>query len=159
MGATTTRRTKLTGREGWYTPGWCVKAAVEAMGAIDLDPASSEIAQQTVGAARFFTEDDDGLEHPWHGRVFLNPPYAAQKIVLFTEKLVAEHRSGRVTEAILLVNSSSETKWWQTAIGTCSALCFPSRRIPFVDPQNPDRKAAPTQGSTFFYFGSAPTTS
>jgi hypothetical protein len=151
-----TRRTKLTGREGWYTPAPYIGAVIEVMGGIDLDPASSEAAQQTVGAFQVFTLADDGLTHPWLGRVFLNPPYEAQKILKFTAKLVTEYQSGRVTEAILLTNSATETKWFQAAADACNAFCHPSRRIAFIDPENPNKNAAPTQGSTFFYFGFRP---
>jgi phage N-6-adenine-methyltransferase len=156
MTTTVTRRTTLTGREGWYTPALYIAAVIEVMGGIDLDPASSEAAQQTVGAFQFFTLADDGLLHPWSGRVFLNPPYDAQKILKFTTKLVTEYQSGGVTEAILLTNSATETRWFQAAADACSAFCHPSKRIAFIDPENPNKKAAPTQGSSLFYFGWRP---
>ena len=60
------------------------------MGGIDLDPASSDIAQQTVKTTRYYTIVDDGLSHDWSGRVWLNPPYAKTLVELFTEK-IARH--------------------------------------------------------------------
>ena len=59
----------------WYTPAYLMGAVRELLGAIDLDPASCAAANETVGAARYFTEIDDGLAQRWHGRLFLNPPY------------------------------------------------------------------------------------
>jgi ParB family chromosome partitioning protein len=58
-------RTSLTGQFEWYTPGPYLGAAKEVIGAIDLDPASCVIAQQTVQAQRFFAISDDGLAHEW----------------------------------------------------------------------------------------------
>jgi len=52
----------------WYTPAGVIEAAREVLGGIDLDPASSETANRTVGAPRYFTEEDDGLARDWHGR-------------------------------------------------------------------------------------------
>jgi phage N-6-adenine-methyltransferase len=151
-----TRRTKLTGKEGWYTPATYIEAVCSVMDGIDLDPASSEGAQRTVRAAQFFTAENDGLGHLWHGRVFLNPPYKAPKPLKFITKLVNEYQSWKVTEAILLVNSATETKWFQKAASACSAFCQPSKRIAFFDPENPNKKPSPTQGSTVFYFGWRP---
>jgi hypothetical protein len=70
------RGTFGTGEVEWYTPREYVDAAREVLGAIDLDPATSAVAQRTIQASRFFTREDDGLQHEWHGRVWLNPPYA-----------------------------------------------------------------------------------
>lgn len=61
-----------------YTPAEIIEAARELMGAIDLDPASCPMAQETVkaevwyGAASPF--GTDGLAEPAAGRVWLNPP-------------------------------------------------------------------------------------
>lgn len=57
-----------------YTPPEVIDIARQAMGGIDLDPASCALANTLVGAAEFFDIDDNGLECEWHGRVFLNPP-------------------------------------------------------------------------------------
>jgi hypothetical protein len=45
------RGTQGTGEFEWYTPERYLDLAREVLGTIDLDPASSEIAQETVRAA------------------------------------------------------------------------------------------------------------
>ncbi|MDP8929537.1 MAG: phage N-6-adenine-methyltransferase [Actinomycetota bacterium] len=69
-----TRHQVLTGNVEWYTPRPYLDAAVAVMGAIDLDPASCDLAQRNVRAVRYFTTEDDGLRQDWWGRVWLNPP-------------------------------------------------------------------------------------
>jgi hypothetical protein len=63
------------GSHEWYTPAKYIETARRVLGQIDLDPASSEMAQRTVRADRYFSERDDGLSQQWQGRVWLNPPY------------------------------------------------------------------------------------
>ncbi|MCL2447879.1 MAG: hypothetical protein FWD17_02905 [Polyangiaceae bacterium] len=57
-----------------YTPAEIVESARRVLGRIDLDPASSEVANAVVQAAQFFTYEDNGYRHCWSGTVFLNPP-------------------------------------------------------------------------------------
>ena len=53
-------------------------AAHGVLGGIQLDPASSAVAQEHVEAEEFFTPSDDGLnEQQWFGRVYLFPPAGA----------------------------------------------------------------------------------
>jgi ParB family chromosome partitioning protein len=141
-----------TGCPEWYTPATYVEAARAVLGAIDLDPASSDVAQRTVKAARYFTLDDDGLARGWAGRAWLNPPYAAGEVERFVGKLCGHVRAGEVPAAILLANNATETRWLQEALGLARAVCFPRGRIKFLDEEgNPS--GAPLQGQAVLYFG------
>jgi phage N-6-adenine-methyltransferase len=144
-------RARFTGENEWYTPAPYIEAARSCLGAIDLDPASAPVAQKTIRAAHFFTRHDDGLRQAWHGRVWLNPPYAQPDIARFIDKLLAEIGAGRATEAILLTHNYTDTGWFHAAAGQCTAICFTRGRIRFVGASG--EIAAPTQGQTFFYFG------
>jgi len=83
------------------------------MGVIDLDPASCSAANVVVKARKFYNIADDGLSKSWGGCVWLNPPYAADLVVKFAEKLAENVISGNVTQACVLVNNATETKWMQ----------------------------------------------
>ena len=138
-----------SGENEWYTPSAFIEAARKVLGNIDLDPASCEIANQTVLAEKFYTKEDDGLSKSWHGNVWINPPYAQPLISQFSEKLVSEIEN--IDQAIVLVNNATETKWFSRMARAADAICFPESRIRFLDPQgNP---GAPLQGQAFIYFG------
>jgi len=142
-----------TGDNEWYTPPAFIKAATAVLGGIDLDPASSEIANRTVKAKSFYTEDDDGLSQDWPiGRIWMNPPYAQPAINRFCIRIVDEVSRG--SSAIVLVNNGTETQWFQGMAAACSAVCFPKSRVRFLDPEgNP---GAPLQGQAVVYFGDDP---
>lgn len=147
-------RAQGTGENEWYTPAKYLDLARMVLGAVDLDPASSEMAQATVAAHKYFGVEDDGLSREWHGRVWLNPPYSQPHIENFTRKLVEEVNAGRVQEAILLTHNYTDTAWFHHAAAHCSAICFTRGRIRFVSPTG--EEASPTQGQAFFYFGPRP---
>lgn len=140
-----------SGNNEWYTPIEFIDAAYKVMGAIDLDPASSAIANRTVGALDYFTAEDDGLAHEWRGRVWLNPPYAGELIGKFCNKLAAHWARNEVTEAIVLVNNSTETAWFESMTECASAIVFPKTRVRFLDPEG--KPGAPLQGQAIFYMG------
>ena len=145
-------RARGTGENEWYTPGAHIEAARGMMGGIDLDPASSEVAQRTVKAGAFYSLEDDGLTQEWRGKVWLNPPYAQPAIRMFAEKAVEEFTAGRMTEGIVLTHNYTDTAWFHILTRASAAICFTRGRISFLDPNG--AKAAPTQGQAFFYFGS-----
>ena len=144
-----------SGNNEWYTPTEYIEAARAVMGDIELDPASSEIANQTVKARVYFTAEDDGLRFHWDGRVWMNPPYSSELIGKFTDKLVQHFAGGDVTEAIVLVNNATETGWFQTMLVCASAVCFIKRRVKFID-MDGNPSGAPLQGQAILYMGDNP---
>jgi DNA N-6-adenine-methyltransferase (Dam) len=89
-------KSEFTGEVEWYTPPEYIELARKVMGAIDLDPASSDKAQVCVQAKSYFTVADDGLTKAWKGAVWLNPPYKQPHIYDFAVKMVKEVQSRRV---------------------------------------------------------------
>lgn len=105
----------------WYTPGGVSMAARLAMGGIELDPASSAEANETIRAERFFAIEDDGLKKSWKARsVWLNPPYGKHKGQSnqgrWAKRLVYEYQQGNVGQAILLVNAYIGYVWFTELI-------------------------------------------
>jgi DNA polymerase len=135
----------------WFTPPEILELARTVLTEIDLDPASTEAANQTVKAAKFYSLEEDGLKQEWHGRVWLNPPYSWPEIERFIEKLVAETEAGRVTEALVLVDNKTDTAWFRAANQLAAAICF-TERIRFLRPDG-GLGFAPTRGQALFYIG------
>ncbi len=140
-----------SGNNEWYTPSEFIEAARKTMRAIDLDPASSEIANQIVKAKTYYTEETNGLDKEWFGNVWLNPPYSQPAISDFAAKVIDERKN--FDNACVLVNNATETQWLQSLLAVCSAVCFVKGRIKYLnvelEPEN-----TPLQGQVVLYFGS-----
>ncbi len=143
-------------RHEWYTPAEYIEAARDVMGGIDLDPASCDIAQATVQAGRFFSKEQDGLAHPWHGRVWLNPPFEAAVITPFVAKLIADFQAGAVEQAVILTDAATDTRWFHDLANTARIVCFTKGRITFTSPLTDSQ--APQRGQAFTYLGNRPDT-
>lgn len=143
--------TKHTGDEESYTPKEYLASARTVMGVIDLDPASNPMAQENVGADRYFTVDDDGLTQEWAGNVWMNPPYTARVINRFIDKLVDHYEAGEVTQAIVLTNNNTDTSWFHQGANAAAAVCFTAGRINFL--KRDGSRSSPTNGQAFLYFG------
>jgi len=139
-----------SGENEWYTPECYIESARLVMGSIDLDPASSIIANEIVKANKFYTQDEDGLSFDWYGNVWMNPPYAQPLIFQFISKLI---ESKEINQAIVLVNNGTETQWGQLLLSNSSAVCFHQSRIRFIDKYG-NLGQAPLQGQMICYIGS-----
>jgi len=134
----------------WFTPAEYIDAARQVMGGIDLDPACNDAAAAIVGAGVHYNKEDNGLSRPWFGRVWLNPPYSMPLIKDFVMTAIDEYESGRVAEAVILTNNSSDTAWFQSLLAMYPA-CFTRGRIQFWRPGQ--TTFAARQGQVFFYLG------
>lgn len=140
-----------SGNNEWYTPARFIDGARRVMGSIDTDPATSEIANRTVGASTWFTEENDGRAQIWRGNVWMNPPYAQPLIADFCEALAEKAESGEIGQACVFVNNATETAWFQRLASVASAVFFPRSRVRFLDPQG--MPGAPLQGQALVYVG------
>ena len=110
-----------------YTPRHIIDLVLACLGEIDLDPCSNSYHLPNIPAREHFTKEDDGLAHPWRGRIFMHPPGNAVKD--WVEKLCSEFESGNVAEALALVASRTDTQWFRRL--RQYPRCFISGRLKF----------------------------
>ena len=100
----------------WYTPSKYIEAARQVMGTIDLDPASCELANQTVKASRYYTKEDNGLSKEWYGNVWCNPPYGRMYkdtgTAAFVAKSLDEYAKGNIEQVIVLTMVGMYARWF-----------------------------------------------
>lgn len=139
-----------SGKYEWYTPKKFIDAARNVMGSIDLDPASSEIANKVIQSTKIYTEQDSGLVHPWSGNVWMNPPYNNSLVGEFTRKLIEDLPS--INQACVLVNNATETRWFDHIVTKCDVMCAVKGRIKFLH-ENGEATGSSLQGQVIMYFG------
>ncbi len=134
-----------------YTPRSLWTRAIQVMGAIDTDPASDE--NLTIPATTHFTKEIDGLQQPWVGRVWLNPPFG-EGIEDWFRKLGKEIAEKRVTEAIVLWKAAMETRAMRILVSIpeyrCSAV--PRKRISYHSGERKQGNSS-TFTTMLHYFG------
>ena len=125
-------------------------AARDVLGGIDLDPATSAAAQETIQATACFTEADDGLGRDWYGRVLINPPYDQPHIANFVSKMVEEYDAGRTRLAIMLTHNYTDTAWFHKAapLPTRSASREAESSSPTPTVTSPRRRKARRSSTT-----------
>ena len=107
-------------KEEWLTPRYIQ----EPLGIFDLDPCAA-INQPWRTAQVHLTINHDGLSKPWHGRVWLNPPYG-RKTGEWLARL-ADHGNG-----IALIFARTETEmFFEHVWNKADALLFIEGRIHF----------------------------
>lgn len=148
--ASSVKHSALTNEQ--YTPALIVEMVREVLGSIDVDPATSLLANKTVGAERIFTMEDGPeatFNATWEGNVFLNPP-GGQKLVLlgtgfnsnpslFWAKMMHEWEQGAMRAGIFLgftleVLQSSQCVEKYPMLRF--PMCVPSRRLSFNVPRD-----------------------
>lgn len=118
----------------WKTP----LAIVRALGVFDLDPAGAP-GHPTARDVWTPEEHGDGLAMPWHGRVWLNPPYGRTMIDWVAR--LADHGQGTA-----LLYARTETALFQDHVfPRARALLFLRRRVVFIPPDG--REAAGNRGA------------
>lgn len=101
-------------------------AILKALGPFDLDPCAPQIRPWDM-AKKHYTIADNGLIHPWEGRVWLNPPYGRQ-MGLWLERL-SRHNNG-----IALIFARTETAvFHEWVFPVATSMLFLKGRLFFYD--------------------------
>jgi hypothetical protein len=110
------------------TPEYVLDPVRQALGgSIDLDPCTLE--SNPVGADSYYYPPMDGCELPWGcGSVFVNPPYGKAR-ERWVEKCIAAAADG--ARVVLLIPAATDTRIFQRALGTASAVVFVKGRLKF----------------------------
>jgi hypothetical protein len=118
--------------QDWITP----LEIVAPLGEFDLDPCASK-QQPWPCAKQSYTSG--GLEKPWFGRIFLNPPYHRFEVLNWIQKL-ANHGRG-----VALLHCRTETDWFSICWQHADAILFLNSRINFHHPDG--RRASANSGA------------
>ena len=111
----------------WYTPLAMARDIARFMGGIDLDPCADPA--HSIPAAQHVSLDiGDGLQVPWAGNVFVNPPYGrnAEK---WTRKFATDPA---MRHGVLLIPARTETRWFAPLYEF--PICFISGRLKYRHP-------------------------
>jgi len=121
----------------WRTPPALLRKLYAVFGTFELDPCSPTANRRKapVRARMHFTQADNGLALPWHGRVFVNPPYG-REIRLWVQKAHREVSEGRAELVAALLPARTDTKWWHDIAGCAHAVLLRGR---LSQPQPLDR--------------------
>ncbi len=166
---------QTSGKVEYYTPPEIVEAARRVMGGIDLDPASSRLANMRIKASKIFTRHSNGLKRQWKGRVWMNHPFHAgwkactaqcrRKSCVtrghhihrdipgnadWINKLEAEFVAGRTTEALCITFASTSEAWFRPLL--LRPQCYFIGRVGYLSPTGEVLPGA-TKGSVVTYFG------
>lgn len=106
----------------WLTP----PSLINALGKFDLDPCCpNNLPWVTAKKIYSLESGENGLELPWAGRVWLNPPYSNWGCFL---KKLKEHNNG-----IALIFARTETRaFFDYVWAGAHSLLFLKRRVKFV---------------------------
>lgn len=104
----------------WLTP----PHVLQALGQFDLDPCAP-VTRPWGMANQHYTALDNGLQQPWHGRVWLNPPYGLEAAKWLAR--LAEHGAGT---ALIFARTETEM-FFEHVWHKASALLFLKGRLHF----------------------------
>ncbi len=106
----------------WLTP----PNIIDSLGNFDLDPCSpNNLPWKTANKFYSLENGENGLELPWNGRIWLNPPYS--NWVPFLKRL-KEHNNG-----IALIFGRTETRgFFDNVWDGADSIFFLKRRVKFI---------------------------
>jgi phage N-6-adenine-methyltransferase len=149
--ATTLQESAVPERDDHVTPEWLIELLENELGKFDLDPCGHpKHVHERIGQTYLLDRGENGLELPWAGNVYVNPPYG-RKIGAWLEKSYHESLEGRVNLIALLLPARTDTQWW-TVCQEAQEWIFLTGRVRFIDPDTGEVQGSPKFPSAVVVF-------
>ena len=116
--------------QSWETPAALLETLYAVFGRFDLDPCAPRKSRTRVKAKVHLTDADDGLSVPWHGLVFVNPPYG-RTLAAWVAKAHREVAEGRAKTVVALLPARPDTAYWHDHVVSHAAVYFLRGRLRF----------------------------
>jgi len=111
-----------------FTPRWIL----DRLGKFGLDPCAGHPRPWDCATVNL---SSCGLDVPWTGRVWLNPPFNRYEVGKWVQRL-ADHGDG-----IALLHARTEAAWFEPIWNSADAILFLADRIKFCDAKGREQKA------------------
>lgn len=137
-------------KDDWQTPEW-LWGLINKYDPIDLDPCPGDGTE--IGKHNIDPHHHDGLDYPWEGTVFVNPPYSEK--TEWIAKCAEEAERSTVDRIYLITPDSTDVgEWWHAHIApNCSHTIFFKYRVNFIDPKTGEEAGNPPFGTALHVFG------
>jgi site-specific DNA-methyltransferase (adenine-specific) len=116
------------GADEWATPLSLFTALHEEFG-FTLDVCA---LPENTKCERFYTPEQDGLQQPWEGVCWMNPPYRQKVIGAWVKKAWESSQSGSLVVGLL--PARTDTQWWHQWAMRASEIRFVRGRLTFDAP-------------------------
>ena len=114
-----------------------------------LDAAASH---ENAKLDNYYTVEENGLEHNWEGRVFVNPPYGSE-IKHWVEKAYKESLEPYNECVVMLIPSRTDTRYWHDYIfNKATDIRFLKGRLKF-ELNGQAKQSAPFPSAVIVYTG------
>ena len=111
--------------DDWFTPGYIFEALGERF---DLDVAAPVEGPRYVPADRWLWEN--GATAPWHGFIWMNPPFGHMK----TKRIWLDRFFAHPGGGIALCPDRTSAPWWHEFAPKASAILFMNGKVKFERP-------------------------
>ena len=130
-----------SGEKTWLTPRYII----DALGHFDTDPCCPPNMPWRT-ADTMLTKADDGTTAPWHGRVWLNPPYGREAYPFLAR--MTKHEGGDI--ALIFVRTDAR-QWHEWVFPFADSVLFLRGRIRFCDAKGNPAQSSPTPSALVAY--------
>lgn len=78
---------------------------------------------------RYYTPEMDGLEQPWEGTCWCNPPYGKHSIIKWVRKAAFSAAAG--STVVMLLQARTDTQWFHEFVLSKAEIRFVKGRLKF----------------------------